>query len=91
MTGFIWDVRKEFVNVHKHGVDFAAAAKAFLDPDRKIYKDSRHGEKEERFLCVGKVRGRILTVRFVYRSDKVRIFGAGHWRKGKRYYEKKDE
>ncbi|PIQ81816.1 MAG: hypothetical protein COV76_06885 [Candidatus Omnitrophica bacterium CG11_big_fil_rev_8_21_14_0_20_64_10] len=30
---------------------------------------------------------RILTVRFVYRSGKIRIFGAGYWRGGRKYYE----
>jgi len=28
--------------------------------------------------------------RFTYREDKIRIFGAGYWRKGRFYYEKKD-
>lgn len=87
MTHFTWDIRKEFVNIHKHGVDFATAAKAFLDADLKIYVDSRHGTKEDRFFCFGKVEGKILTVRFVYRGDQIRIFGAGYWRKGKKYYE----
>ncbi|MGB4520668.1 MAG: BrnT family toxin [Candidatus Omnitrophota bacterium] len=45
---------------------------------------------EERFFCIGKVEGKILTVRFIYRGGKIRIFGAGYWRKGERYYEKKD-
>ncbi len=39
-------------------------------------------------MCVGKIEERILTVRFAYREDKIRIFGAGYWRKGKDYYEK---
>ncbi|MCX5703542.1 MAG: BrnT family toxin, partial [Candidatus Omnitrophica bacterium] len=48
----------------------------------------KHTEKEERFFCIGKVEDRILTVRFTYRGNKIRIFGAGLWRKGKWYYEK---
>ena len=90
MTRFIWDARKEFVNFHKHGVDFVTASKAFLDPKRKIYVDSRHEKGEERLFCIGKVEGKILTVRFVYREGKIRIFGAGYWRKGRMYYEKED-
>ena len=87
---FVWDLRKEFLNIAKHGIDFSLAAKAFLDPDRKIYTDVRHSQKEERFFCIGRANGRILTVRFTYRLGKIRIIGAGYWRKGERYYEKKD-
>ena len=77
------------INIHRHGVDFATAAKAFKDHKRKIYIDSKHSEKEERFFCIGKVEGKTLTVRFTYRGRRIRIFGAGYWRKGKQYYEKK--
>ena len=91
MIRFVWDPRKEHVNIHKHGVDFATAAKVFLDPKRKIFLDFRHGDRELRFYCIGEAQGRVLTVRFVYREDTIRIFGAGYWRKGKRYYEKEGE
>jgi uncharacterized DUF497 family protein len=91
LSNFIWDLEKEFVNINKHGVDFITAAKAFKDIKRKIYIDSKHSKKEERFFCVGKVKGKILTVRFTYRKEKIRIIGAGYWRKGKQYYEKKDD
>lgn len=90
-SSFVWDFERELDNIRKHNVDFATAAKAFKDPARKIYVDSKHNEKEERFFCIGKVRDRILTVRFIYRGGKIRIFGAGYWRKGEKYYDKKDE
>lgn len=87
---FIWDLEKELVNIQKHGVDFATACKAFKDPKRKIYIDSIHSKKEERFFCIGKVEEKILTVRFTYRHGRIRIIGAGFWRKGVEYYEKED-
>ena len=87
---FVWDLARELVNIHKHGIDFDTASKAFKDPKRKIYVDSKHSLKEERLFCIGKVGNRIVTVRFTYRDDKIRIFGAGYWRKGRIYYEKKD-
>lgn len=90
MTSFIWDTRKEWLNLQKHGVDFVTASKVFLDPERKVFVDSRHGRGEERFFCVGRVGGKILTVRFVYREGEIRIFGAGYWRKGRAYYEKEN-
>jgi hypothetical protein len=87
---FIWDTNRESINIYKHGIDFITASKAFKDPNRKIYVDSKHSLKEERLFCIGKVTKKIITVRFTYRDDKIRIFGAGYWRKGKVYYEKKD-
>lgn len=90
-SDFIWDPQKEQINIHKHGIDFATAAKVFLDPKRKIYIDSKHSVQEERMFCIGKVEGKILTVRFVYRERKIRIIGAGYWRKGRSYYEKESD
>jgi hypothetical protein len=87
---FVWDLSRESVNIFKHGIDFTAASKVFNNPKRKIYIDSKHSLREERLFCIGKVAKKIVTVRFTYRDDKVRIFGAGYWRKGKVYYEKKD-
>ena len=87
---FVWDILKEWANIEKHGVDFSEAAEAFEDTNRKIYEDSRHSHNEKRFFCVGSVRGRIMTVRFIYRENKLRIIGAGYWRKGKDYYEKEN-
>lgn len=87
---FVWNLNKESFNIHKHKIDFISAAKVFKDPKRKIYSDSKHSRKEQRFFCIGKVENRIITVRFTYRINKIRIFGAGYWRKGEKYYEKKD-
>ena len=84
---FIWDSRKERVNIDKHHIDFIMAAKAFEDSKRKIFTDSNHSEHEERYFCIGKVSNKIVTVRFTYRAGRIRIIGAGYWRKGIRYYE----
>lgn len=83
LGSFVWDEGKELSNIQKHGIDFITASKVFKDPQRKIYTDSKHTKKEERFFCIGKVEGIILTVRFVYRQGRIRIFVAGCWRKGK--------
>ena len=89
-SSFIWDFEKELENVQKHGIDFITAAQAFRDPQRKIFVDAKHSKHEERLYCLGKVAGKVLTVRFTYRGSKVRIIGAGFWRKGVSYYEKED-
>lgn len=90
-SSFVWDPQRESENIRKHSVDFITAAKAFGDPNRKVYVDSKHGKGEQRLFCIGKVENRILTVRFVYRQGKIRIFGAGYWRKGRVYYEKQND
>ncbi|NQT06118.1 MAG: BrnT family toxin [Candidatus Omnitrophica bacterium] len=87
-SSFTWDYEKELANIAKHGIDFLAAARAFKDPKRKIFVDSKHSDKEKRLFCIGKVEDKVLTVRFTYRSGKIRIIGAGYWRKGGKYYEK---
>jgi len=84
---FVWDIERENANMAKHGVDFTSASKVFLDAKRKIILDLKHSVMELRHYCIGKVEGKIITVRFTYRRGQIRIFGAGYWRKGKMYYE----
>ena len=86
---FEWDLVKEFENKRKHGVDFTAAARTFLDPDRIIAKDEKHSDTEERLFCIGKCVNQILTVRYTKRGDQIRIIGAGCWRKETKLYENK--
>jgi uncharacterized protein len=80
---FEWDEMKNLSNIAKHGVSFILAQQAFLDPNRMIAENTRHSASEKRYFCIGAVDGEILTVRFTWRGGKVRIFGAGYWRKGK--------
>ncbi len=44
--------------------------------------------REIRYYCFGEVDGAIMTVRFTYRNQWIRIFGAGYWREGRKIYEK---
>jgi uncharacterized DUF497 family protein len=85
---FEWDIDKEQINIAKHGVDFQTAILAFLDPNRIIANDDAHSYDEPRSFCYGDTGEGILTARFTLRGDKIRIFGAGYWRKGKMIYEK---
>ena len=87
---FEWDESKNSLNQKKHGVSFGEAQQAFLDPNRIIAEDLNHSQTEQRYYCFGKVQDYILTVRFTYRENKIRIFGAGYWREGKKIYEKKN-
>ena len=86
---FEWDEDKNLSNQDEHEVSFEEAQNAFLDEQRVIARDEKHSEEEPRLFCVGKVGDRVLTVRFTYRGDTIRIIGAGHWRKWRKYYEQK--
>ena len=88
---FEWDENKDKINQEKHGVSFTLAQLAFLDHSRLILEDLEHSIDEKRYYCLGKVSGGILTVRFTYRLNIIRIFGAGYWRKGKKIYEKENK
>ncbi|MDP3937611.1 MAG: BrnT family toxin [Deltaproteobacteria bacterium] len=91
-AGFDWDPKKDLDNQARHGVSFAEAQYAFADPQRVIAEDPSHSTQEEkRFYCFGSVGGGVLTVRFAYREDRIRIIGAGYWRKGKRIYEQTNQ
>ena len=79
-TTFEWDQER-------HHVSFAEAQRAFLDPHRIIAEDVAHSSEEDRFYCIGRVENDILTVRFTYRGNIIRIYGAGYWRKGRKLYE----
>lgn len=92
MAGFDWDPKKEAENQRKHGVSFSKAQIAFADPDRVVARDITHSTaREERFFCFGDLGDGIVTVRFTYRKNIIRIFGAGYWRKGKRIYERQNK
>ena len=90
-SNFEWDEAKNIQNQNKHKITFDLAQYAFADSNRIIAKDIDHSEVEDRYYCFGKVSTEIVTVRFTFRKDKIRIIGAGYWRKGKRIYEKENK
>lgn len=89
MSSFEWDEDKNRLNQKKHKVAFEEAQFAFKDPSRLIFQDIDHSTKNEtRYYCLGKIGDKVCTVRFTYRDKKIRIFGAGYWRKEQKIYEK---
>jgi uncharacterized DUF497 family protein len=84
-----FDPEKEKSNVIKQGIDFSTVEEVFADPYRLIIPNSAHSTpKEKRFYVIGHDGRGILTVRFTMRGHKIRIFGAGYWRKQASLYEK---
>ena len=90
-SNFEWNDAKDRLNQRKHGISFSLAQFAFLDEHRVIMEDLEHSNDEKRYYCLGMVGGGIMTVRFTYRKNKIRIIGAGYWRKGKRIYERENK
>jgi len=90
-VNFEWDENKNNLNKAKHNISFDKAQFAFSDKNRIIAKDIEHSKDEDRFYCFGKINENIVTVRFTYRNNKIRIIGAGYWRKGKQIYEKENK
>lgn len=89
-ASFEWDDAKDRANRAKHGVAFALAQRAFFDTKRVIAEDLGHSGAEQRYFCFGQVGEGVMTVRFTWRGGRIRIFGAGYWRKGKAIYEQQN-
>lgn len=89
-THFEWDEEKDRENQKKHSVSFSLAQHAFLDPHRIIVEDEEHSTEENRYYCIGRVGEGVMTVRFTYRGNVIRIYGAGYWRKGRKAYEEQN-
>jgi uncharacterized DUF497 family protein len=78
--------RRRTDRINANTASLALAQHAFGDPNRVIAEDVGHGKGERRYYCIGKVGEGIMTVRFTYRENRIRIIGAGYWRKGKDIY-----
>ena len=75
---FEWDRDKNDENIEKHMVSFERAEIAWTDPWRVVMEDKAHSTpKERRYILLGRVAGRIMTVRFTRREERIRIIGAG--------------
>ncbi len=90
-SNFEWDPNKDAINREKHGVSFYEAQSAFFDSDRIISVDDNHSHHEKRYYCFGQVNNRVMTVRFTYRGNIIRIIGAGFWREGEKLYEQENQ
>jgi uncharacterized DUF497 family protein len=68
---FEWDERKRLSNLEKHGLDFLDVIAIFEAPHVKV--PSVYDGKEDRFLAIGVLEGRIVTVVYTTRSEAIRI------------------
>ena len=85
---FEWEEKRNRQNQEEYKVSFGLAQYAFADLHRIIAEDVSRPHAEKRYYCFGKAGDRITTVRFFCRKARIRIIGAGYWRKGREIYEK---
>lgn len=77
LPGFEWDPDKAEENLRKHGVSFAEAATAFLDPLSLTVPDERDWGAELRFVLIGRShRQRTLVVAHTERGGNIRLISA---------------
>jgi uncharacterized DUF497 family protein len=68
---FEWDERKRQSNLAKHGLDFPDVSAVFEEPH--IVVPSAYEGGEDRFLAIGVLEGRLVTVVYTIRSEAIRI------------------
>ena len=73
---FDWDLRKAASNLADHKVSFEQARGVFRDAFGIEFIDDREDYGEDRFVIIGMTDGRLLTVVFTPRGDRVRIISA---------------
>ena len=77
-VSFEWDERKNLLNFGKHGIDFDDASEIFYGPI--IFRQSDRNN-EERWIAIGSLEDRLITVVFTRRKDVIRIISARRARK----------
>jgi uncharacterized DUF497 family protein len=73
---FEWEERNSLACFRIRGFYFHLAAKVFGDPQRKVKLDSRFIYGEDRYLALGRVDDRVLTIVYTMRNDAIRIISA---------------
>jgi len=78
---FEWDLKKNVINIEKHGVSFEEAQEVFSDPFQLCLLDKRYSYFEERWVTMGSTKDRkILVVANLFFSDSgeeiIRIISA---------------
>ncbi|TXL71121.1 BrnT family toxin [Vineibacter terrae] len=73
---FEWDDGKAAENEAKHGVTFDMAREVFQDSFAIDIDDRSSAYGEDRFLIIGTVDGRLLTVAYTMRGETIRIISA---------------
>ncbi|MEM7531812.1 MAG: BrnT family toxin [Chloroflexota bacterium] len=87
MMKFEWDENKRLTNLEKHGLDFRYVDEVFEDVHVTI--DANQKGDERRYLVIGKLDSKFVTVIYTPRGDKYRIISMRRSRNGekRKYHE----
>ncbi len=67
-----WDEAKNVSNIDTHGVSFEAASNFDWDTCTE-FEDDRFNYDEVRSTAIGLIQGRLHTMSFTYRGERIRI------------------
>lgn len=81
--GFEWDENKRRLNTQKHQIDFIDAALVFSDPAAFVVT-SRISTAEQRYMIVGRIMHRTISVIFTRRGPLIRLISARAARRSER-------
>lgn len=70
---FEFDPAKDEANRFKHGLRLAFGMRVFDDPYHEVLPSFRPVDGEDRYKAVGMVEGKLFTVVYVWRGDRVRL------------------
>jgi uncharacterized protein len=92
-TGFDWDEGNAEKNWRKHAVRFSECEEVFSRTPLVAVAGARHPRAEERFTTLGRTAvGRLLSVVFTFRGDRIRVISARDMsRKERREYLRHEE
>jgi len=78
---FEFDLNKSHSSLEKHGIDFYEAQKLWSDADLIEIDVVVDEGSEQRFLNIGKLKGKYWTAVTTYRGDNIRIISVRRSRK----------
>lgn len=83
---FEWDEKKSQENEKKHGLSFRDAERVF-DGETATYLDDRKDYREERYITMGTLEGRMVVIVHAVRGEVIRIISMrrGNEREKKTY------
>ena len=73
---FEWDPAKNASNFRKHRISFEEARAVFDDPDEVEWICSDPDDDEERYMMVGRIGWKIVSVVYTERGDRIRLISA---------------
>lgn len=69
---FVWDEAKRWLNLRKHGIDFADAEKIFRGVTFTA-EDTREDYGEQRFLTLGLLEDQVVSIAHTEQGEEIRI------------------